>query len=143
MTGTQTDHAANGSKGAAISNMVVRTLSEYTGRGPTKARTYLNGDLVTVVLQDTLTKGERSLVGDGLDELVLRMRKAFQGTMRHDLIGGVEEILGRRVTAFMSDNHIDPDVAVEIFVLAADGGAPQAAGAGTAAKTPTEFVAGT
>jgi uncharacterized protein YbcI len=118
MTSTQTPHPVSGSKAAAISNHVVRTMSEYTGRGPTKSRTYLNHDLVTVVLQDTLTRGERSLVGDGLDELVLTMRKAFQDTMRHELIGGVEQILGRKVIAFMSDNHIEPDVAAEIFLLA-------------------------
>ena len=115
--------ALGGSKAAAISNMVVSLMSEYTGRGPTKARTHIHDDVVTVVLQDTLTKGERSLVGDGLEETVLSIRKAFQCTMRNDLIGGVEAILGRRVVAFMSDNHMDPDVAVEIFVLApADAG---------------------
>ena len=124
MSGTKAAHHPTGAKAAAISNMVVRTMSEYTGRGPTKARTHLSDDVVTVVLQDTLTKGERSLVSDGLDELVLTMRKAFQRTMRHDLTHGIEEILGRRVAAFMSDNHIDPDVAVEVFVLAPDGVAP-------------------
>ena len=118
MTGTQTEPSITGSKAAAISNHVVRTMSEYTGRGPTKARTHINEDVVTVLLQDTLTKGERSLVGEDLDELVLTMRKAFQSTMRHDLVSGVEEILGRTVVAFLSDNHIDPDVAVEVFVLA-------------------------
>ena len=118
MSGTHPEHHPNGSKAAAISNMVVRTMSEYTGRGPTKARTHLSDDVVTVVLQDTLTKGERSLVSDGRDELVLTMREAFQSTMSHDLRHGIEEILGRRVVAFMSDNHIDPDVAVEVFVLA-------------------------
>jgi uncharacterized protein YbcI len=124
MTSTQPEHSQAGSKGAAVSNMVVRTLSEYTGRGPTRARTYINDDLVTVVLQDTLTKGERSLVGDDLEDLVLTMRKAFQSTMRTELVAGVEEILGRKVNAFMSDNHIDPDVAVEIFLLAPDRAAP-------------------
>jgi hypothetical protein len=38
-------------------NLTVRLLSQYTGRGPTKARTFFNDDMVTVVLQDTLTKG--------------------------------------------------------------------------------------
>ena len=129
MVSMQTEHTLGGSKAAAISNMVVRTMSEYTGRGPTKARTYLNDNVVTVVLKDTLTKGERSLVGEGLDELVLTMRKAFQGTMRHDLIYGVETILGRTVIAFMSDNHIEPDAAVEIFLLASADGDPQGDGA--------------
>lgn len=125
MVSIQTEAPVGGSKAAAISNYVVRTMSAYTGRGPTKARTYLNDDLVTVVLQDTLTKGERSLVSDDLDDLVLAMRKAFQGTMRRDLIAGIEEILGREVVAFMSDNHIDPDVAVEVFMLAPAGAARQ------------------
>jgi uncharacterized protein YbcI len=118
MASTHTEASSTGTKAAAISNHVVRTMSDYTGRGPTKARTYINDDLVTVLLQDTLTRGERSLVGDGVDGLVLSMRKAFQCTMREDLVQGVEAILGRKVIAFMSDNHIDPDVAAEIFVLA-------------------------
>jgi uncharacterized protein YbcI len=80
-------------------------MSEYTGRGPTRARTYLNDNLVTVVLQDTLTKGERSLVDDNLAEAVLKMRKAFQGTMRHDLINGIEKILGRKVVAYERQPH--------------------------------------
>lgn len=123
MASTHAEHSLSGSKAAAISNHVVRTMSEYTGRGPTKARTYLNEDIVTVVLHDTLTKGERSLVGDELDDLVLTMRKAFQSTMRTELVTGIESILGRRVAAFMSDNHIAPDVAVEIFLLAPNGAA--------------------
>ena len=142
MASMQPEAPPSGSKAATISNHVVRTMSEYTGRGPTKARTYLSDGVVTVVLQDTLTKGERSLVGDGLDELVLTTRKAFQGTMRHDLIGGIETILGRKVVAFMSDNHIDPDVAVEVFLLAPAEAGPQGDGARGVAKTPSEAIAG-
>ncbi len=145
MTSTQTEPAHHGtSKHARISTHVVRAMSEYTGRGPTKARTHISDDVVTCVLQDTLTKGERSLVSDDLDELVLTTRKAFQGTMRHDLIDGVETILGRKVIAFMSDNHIDPDVAVEVFVLAPAGAEAQAQGDGARgiAKTPREAMAG-
>ena len=40
-------------------------LREYTGRGPTKARTMINEDVVTVLLADTLTKGERRLAENG------------------------------------------------------------------------------
>lgn len=136
---THTEHAAGGSKGAAISNMVVRTMSAYTGRGPTKARTYLQEDVVTVVLHDTLTKGERSLVNDGLQLTVLDVRKAYQGTMRQALIGGIEEILGRKVEAFFSDNHVDPDIAAEVFVLVPRDAGPRGDGA---AKTAGEAIAG-
>jgi uncharacterized protein YbcI len=79
-----------------------------------------------VVLQDGMTRGERSLVRDGRTELVLSTRKAYQETMREDLVAAVEEITGRTVYAFLSDNHADPDVAVECFVLTPrdDGAAP-------------------
>jgi uncharacterized protein YbcI len=103
---------------AAISNAIVRLLSDYTGRGPTKARTYINEDLISVVLQDTLTKGERSLVSNGETALVLANRKAYQNSMGLDLVASVEEISGRKVIAFLSDNHIEPDYAIESFVLA-------------------------
>jgi uncharacterized protein YbcI len=142
MPSTHTDAPPIGSKAAAISNHIVKTMSEYTGRGPTKGRTHINDDVVTVVLKDTLTKGEKSLVSDGLDGLVLTMRKAFQGTMGQVLIDGVEGILGRKVIAFMSDNHIDPDVAVEIFVLAPAGEEPPSDDARGPAKTPTEAMVG-
>jgi uncharacterized protein YbcI len=103
-----------------VSTAVVHLMREYTGRGPTKAKTYIHADLVTVVLQDILTKGERSLVSDGKSEAVLHTRQLFQQTMRSSLVDAVEEIVGRSVTAFMSANHIDPDIAVETFVLAPD-----------------------
>lgn len=117
MTASTTTDGHVTSTAAEISNAVVRLLSDYTGRGPTKARTYVHDELISVVLQDTLTKGERSLVRDGKTELVLATRKAYQTTMRGALIDAVEQISGRSVLAFLSDNHLDPDVAVESFVL--------------------------
>lgn len=107
-----------GSVSAAISNLTVRLLSEYTGRGPTQARTYINENLISVVLQDSLTKGEQSLVAQGETGLVLENRKAYQRAMKLELISGVESLSGRRVVAFLSENHIDPDYAIESFVLA-------------------------
>jgi uncharacterized protein YbcI len=114
-----------GTVSAAVSNAVVRLVREYTGRGPTKARTSISSDLVSVVMADTLTKAERTLVENGKADLVLQLRQEFQRTMRHDLVVAVETITERKVIAFMSDNHIDPDMAVESFVLA-----PEAASAG-------------
>jgi uncharacterized protein YbcI len=108
----------SGSLNAALANAVVRLVREYTGRGPTKARATVSDDLVSVVMHDTLTKAERTLVRDGKGEIVLAMRQEFQQTMRGDLIAAVEMLTERRVDAFMSANHIDPDMAIESFVLA-------------------------
>jgi uncharacterized protein YbcI len=125
MPSAQFDPTTTGSHGLAISNLVVRLLSEYTGRGPTKARTHFSENLITVVLQDLLMKGERSLIRDGKADFVLETRRAYQLTMREDYTAGIEEITGRQVVAFLSANHLDPDIAIESFVLAPqDGGRP-------------------
>jgi uncharacterized protein YbcI len=100
-----------------ISTAIVQLLHEYTGRGPTKAKTSINEDVVTVLLADTLTKGERKLVDNGLSERVLQLRHDYQLTMRDELVAIVERQLDRTVIAFMSQNHIDPDLALEVFIL--------------------------
>jgi uncharacterized protein YbcI len=114
---------------AAISNLIVRLTREYTGRGPTKARTMIADDVVTVVMEDTLTRGERSLVDDGRSALVLEMRSAFQDTMREEMTNGVAQILGRPVRALLSANHVNPDVGVETFLLGPAAGAATPDGA--------------
>ncbi len=101
----------------AISNAMVQLLHSYTGRGPVRARTTIGEDLIVCVMGATLTKAELSLVQDGKHEVVLHGRRAFQDTIRADAEDVVYELTGRRVSAFMSTNHIDPDLAVEIFVL--------------------------
>jgi uncharacterized protein YbcI len=102
---------------AQISDAAVRLVREYTGRGPPRAHTTINHDSVMILLGDTLTKGERKLVEGGREESVLQLRHDFQMVMRDDLVGAVEDATKRKVVAFMSQNHIDPDLAVEIFVL--------------------------
>jgi uncharacterized protein YbcI len=115
----ETPHAAPkaGELSAAISNAVVRLLAEYVGRGPTKARTIHSGKLVLCVLEDTMTRAERSLAAGGHEEFVLKARHALQHTMQKDLTAAVEALTHRKVAGFMSDNHIDPDLAAEVFVL--------------------------
>jgi uncharacterized protein YbcI len=106
-----------------ISRRSVQLLRQYTGRGPTKARTVINHDSVMILLGDTLTTGERVLAENGKADHVIETRHQFQGVMRDDLVGLVEEATGRKVIAFMSDNHIDPDYGAEVFVLEPSGDA--------------------
>jgi uncharacterized protein YbcI len=106
-----------GELAAAISTLTVRAVANHTGRGPTKARTTIADDAIFVVLEDTLTKGERTLVEHGDHDAVLGLRKKWQNAMRTDLACSIEELTGREVIGFMSDNHIDPDLGVEVFVL--------------------------
>jgi uncharacterized protein YbcI len=107
-----------GALNAAVADAVVRLTREYTGRGPTEARAAIVGDVLTVVLRDNLTTADRSLVSGGRGDLVKEIRREFHEVMRRDLVAAVERLTFRRVVAFMSDQHLDPDVAVEVFVLA-------------------------
>jgi len=107
-----------GELAAEISRTVVRALSETTGRGPTKAKTTIGENGVFVVLQDTLTHGERTLSDAGEGKVVLDLRRRWQAIMQASVSHSIEELTGRKVIGFMSDNHIDPDLAVEVFVLA-------------------------
>jgi uncharacterized protein YbcI len=118
MTDETEPSAQNGnSLYAAISNINVRTMREYTGRGPTKARTTIRGNVVLVMLEQTLTKGEQVLVQKGRHENVLELRREYQEAMREEVSAKVAELTGRKVIAMMSANHIDPDLAAEIYVL--------------------------
>jgi uncharacterized protein YbcI len=77
----------------------------------------INDELVAITMVDTLTKGEAKLVELGRAEHVLTTRQEFQRAMENDLVALVEGETGRNVIAFLSANHIDPDIAVESFVL--------------------------
>ena len=107
----------DGELAAAISRTVVGTLRRTTGRGPMKAKTTLGDNGVFVVLEDTLTRGEQTLAEAGEGQAVLDLRRRWQRVMEDEVSLQVEELTGRKVIGFMSDNHIDPDLAVEVFVL--------------------------
>jgi uncharacterized protein YbcI len=108
---------SDGELAATISNTVVRALARTTGRGPTKARTTIGENGVFVVLQDSLTIGEQTLADHGEGQAVLDLRRRWQRVMQADVSKEIEQLTGRTVIGFMSDNHIDPDLAVEVFVL--------------------------
>ncbi|CAB4910175.1 unannotated protein [freshwater metagenome] len=101
----------------ALTDAVVRTLRALTGRGATSARGFINGDTAVVVMYDALTEGERNLVRKGHADQVKELRYTYQRAMADEVVPAVEQAVGRRVEAFMSANHVDPDHAVEVFIL--------------------------
>lgn len=102
---------------ARVSDGVGRVVADFTGRGPTSVRTSITGDLVVTVMRDNFTKAERTLVETGQGAAVKDLRLRFQQTMREELSAVVAAATGRRIEAFFSDHHIDPDIAVETFLL--------------------------
>jgi len=114
--------ATGGELSVAISNRMVRLLRQYTGRGPTRARTTVGRDHVLIVLQNALTTGERTLAEAGFGDHVMLTRRRYQEVMRPEATSMVAELTGRAVIGFMSDNHMNPDLGVEVFILGPDGG---------------------
>jgi uncharacterized protein YbcI len=104
---------------AAISDEMVRLYKEQFGRGPDKVRTYWCGaDVVTTVLEDTLTPAERNLAALGEHQRLRDTRTFFQYATVREFCEPVERLTGRTVKAFISG--IDTEVnglAIETFVL--------------------------
>jgi uncharacterized protein YbcI len=106
-----------GALNQAIANAVVRSHTRLVGRGPTKAQAFYRHNVVVVLMQDTLTVGERTLVANGRVDAVHALRLELQPAMQAELTDEVERLTGCVVEAFMSTNHIDPDLAAQLFVL--------------------------
>ncbi len=102
---------------AAISNGLAHLHMRFYGRGPSRAKAHFVDDLVVCVLWDGFTTVEQTLLERGKGEAVEAFRRTFQSTMEEQFSEVVEAATGRRVRAYMSQIHLDPDIAVEVFML--------------------------
>jgi len=102
---------------AAISNAMVGLKKRFYGKGPERARTYLNDDYVFCALEGGLTRNEQTLVEAGKEDAVRQYRLLFQSTVSHTVIAAIEEITGRRVIGYHSQVTFNPTRSFEIFVL--------------------------
>ena len=106
---------------SAISNGLAHLHMRFFGRGPAKAKTIAVDDLVVCVLWNGFTTVEQTLLSRGETGAVEAFRRTFQSTMEPQFTEVVEKATKRRVCAYMSQVHVDPDVAVELFLLAPPG----------------------
>jgi uncharacterized protein YbcI len=115
---TTDGHTRLGDELAEVTNGIVRLFSEYYGRGPTRAKTYLlEGRYVVTILRDTMTTVERTLAENGEVDMVRRVRLTFQEAMADSFKGVVERALGRKVASYHSQILVNPDVGFEFFLL--------------------------
>ena len=102
---------------AEISNALVGLHKRYYGKGPVKAKTFLVDNTVLCLLEGGFTIVERTLIDIGRDSVVRDLRHNFQLAMQHQYTEVVESRLHRKVVAYLSQVHTDPDIAVELFML--------------------------
>jgi uncharacterized protein YbcI len=108
---------------AQISTSIVAILREHYGRGPMKAKTYALDDVILVVMRGAgFTALEQTIMDSGQPGRVVAMREEFQSVMAERYTEMIEELTGRKVIAFLSQAHVDPDITVEMFFV--DGALP-------------------
>ena len=101
----------------AISDGLVGLLKEFYGRGPSRAKSYYQDDLVVCVLRGGFTRVEETLLEGGRGPAVIHQRMEFQELMRERFEAVIERATGRRVIGFMSGNQQHPDMMCEVFIL--------------------------
>jgi uncharacterized protein YbcI len=109
---------AHGDVLTAISDGLVALLKEFYGRGPTRAKSYYEDDLVVCLLRGGFSRVEQTLLEGGRGQTVIQQRMEFQDLMRARFEAVIEEATGRQVIGFMSGNQQEPDMMCEVFVLA-------------------------
>ena len=101
-----------------ISDGLVALLKEFYGRGPTRAKSYFDDDLVVCVLRGGFSRVEQTLLDGGRGAAVINQRMEFQEVMRKRFEAVIEDATGQRVIGFMSGNQQEPDMMCEVFILA-------------------------
>ena len=103
---------------SAISKRIVGILRDHYGRGPMKAKTYALDDIVVCVMRGSgFTAMEQTMMDSGEPQGVVAMREEFQRLMAKRYKEAIEELTGRKVMAFLSQAHVDPDITIEIFFV--------------------------
>jgi uncharacterized protein YbcI len=108
---------SHGDQLTAISDGMVALLKEFYGRGPTRAKSYYNDDLVVCVLRGGFSRVEQTLLDGGRGSAVIQQRMEFQEVMRKRFTDVIEGATGRPVIGFMSGNQQAPDLMCEVFIL--------------------------
>jgi uncharacterized protein YbcI len=102
----------------AVTAAMVAMHQHYHHRIPVTAKTLLLGDEVLVcVLAGVYTDVEKTMIEVQRGTLVQQVRSAFQVAMQNRFISAVERLSGREVLAFISDQHVGPDIEIELFML--------------------------
>jgi uncharacterized protein YbcI len=110
-------HQEPGLLASRISREIVRVHARLYGRGPTRAKTYLNEDHALCVLEDVFTKAEQTLIRAGNAPQVQATRLAFKDAVGDEFTAIVEGVTGREVRAFVSQVDIRANLAVELFLF--------------------------
>jgi uncharacterized protein YbcI len=102
----------------AVTDAMVALHERYYHRKPVSAKTQMLGDdLLACVLGGVYTDVEKTMIELQRTTVVQETRSAFQTAMQHKFIDSVQSLSGRDVLAFISNQHVGPDMEIELFML--------------------------
>ena len=103
----------------AVSESMAELHQRYHHRRPVSIKTQLMSDeLLACVMGGVYTEVEKTMIELQRQTIVQQTRSAFQEAMGHKFVSEIERLSGRRVTVFLSNSHVGPDLEVELFMLA-------------------------
>ena len=102
----------------AVTDAMVALHKRYYQRAPVTGKTLLlGGEVLVCVLGGVYTDVEKTMIELQRTAVVEETRSAFQTAMQHKFISAVERLSGRGVVSFISDQHVGPDMEIELFML--------------------------
>ena len=101
-----------------MNDAAARVWAQLHGTGPRDVKSYLNDDMLFVVMRGAMTKQERTLAERGRGDRVREIRVVFEEAICDDFRRAVEGLTGRRVLAYQSQLLLEVELTVEIFKLA-------------------------
>lgn len=115
---------SGGALNAALANELGKLIADFTGRGATRSRAFVQKDVVVCIFEDGATRAEQNLAAIGEERLVRIQRDTLQRAMAPQLIAAVERLTSRTVRTFLSGMDESGAASVEAFLLEPDPNSP-------------------
>ena len=111
------DREPAGEVRAQLQRALVALLTEYHGRGPSRAKVFVDENVVTCVFEQPFTWAERRLIDSGQEEHVHRGRALLRQKQAERITALVKKTTSRRLLAFLGQSHTNPDALVWVLLL--------------------------
>jgi uncharacterized protein YbcI len=105
---------------AAIANGIAHLMCDQWGKGPTRARAHLEGDVAFCVLEAPLTRTEHTLLAAGDERSARELRVTLCDLATELFASVVQSASGRRVLSCAAQVTFDPEAVFLFFALEPD-----------------------
>lgn len=105
------------SEAAIISRNLVQLYVRAFGRGPNRARTFVQPQFAVCVLRDVFTTAERTLLADGGEAEVEAGRQRINHSIEEECVEIVEAETRRSVQSHLAQLRVPTDLVVHLFLF--------------------------